>query len=75
MPSLHRKAKIVESFALVIEMSCNNTYLMCNILNWQFFSSAKGDPYAKVVIDKTGIKKTETAKKTWEPIWNEHFVL
>ena len=36
---------------------------------------AKGDPYARVVIDKTGVKKTETVKKTWEPIWNERFVV
>lgn len=36
---------------------------------------AKGDPYAKVVVDSQPPKKTEPARKTWEPIWNESFVV
>ncbi|XP_046842240.1 NEDD4-like E3 ubiquitin-protein ligase WWP2 [Xenia sp. Carnegie-2017] len=39
---------------------------------WLF---TKGDPYAKVVVDNHPAKKTETIKKTWEPVWNEHFVV
>lgn len=37
---------------------------------------AKGDPYVKLVVDgKQPSKKTEPAKKTWEPVWDEEFTI
>lgn len=36
----------------------------------------KGDPYVKLIVDsKNPPKKTEAAKKTWEPVWDEHFTM
>ncbi|KAK3734003.1 hypothetical protein QZH41_009848 [Actinostola sp. cb2023] len=36
----------------------------------------KGDPYVKLIVDsKNPPKKTEAAKKTWEPVWDEHFTI
>lgn len=37
---------------------------------------AKGDPYVKLVVDgKQPSKKTEAARKTWEPVWDEEFTM
>jgi len=37
---------------------------------------AKGDPYVKLVVDgKQPSKKTEAARKTWEPFWDEEFTV
>lgn len=36
----------------------------------------KGDPYVKLVVDgKQPSKKTEAARKTWEPVWDEEFTI
>ncbi|XP_067052161.1 NEDD4-like E3 ubiquitin-protein ligase WWP1 isoform X1 [Acropora muricata] len=36
----------------------------------------KGDPYVKLVVDgKQPSKKTEAARKTWEPFWDEEFTV
>jgi len=37
---------------------------------------AKGDPYVKLVVDgKQPSKKTDAARKTWEPVWDEEFTM
>lgn len=37
---------------------------------------SKGDPYVKLIVDsKAPPKKTDAARKTWEPVWNENFTI
>lgn len=36
----------------------------------------KGDPYVKLVVDgKQPSKKTDSVRKTWEPVWQEEFTI
>lgn len=35
----------------------------------------KGDPFAEVIVDNAPARKTELAKGTWEPVWNQKFPL
>jgi hypothetical protein len=35
--------------------------------------NAKGDIYVEMIIDGNPSRKTEIAKKTWSPVWNENF--
>ncbi|KAJ7381491.1 WW domain containing E3 ubiquitin protein ligase 1 [Desmophyllum pertusum] len=36
----------------------------------------KGDPYVKLVVDgKQPSKRTEPARKTWDPVWEEEFTI
>ena len=35
--------------------------------------NTKGDIYVEMIIDGSPSRKTEIAKKTWTPVWNENF--
>jgi len=35
--------------------------------------NTKGDIYVEMIIDGNPSRKTEIAKKTWSPVWNENF--
>ena len=37
--------------------------------------SSKADPYLQLSVDGQPPRKTEVAKKTWNPAWNEHFTV
>ena len=39
------------------------------------FSGSKGDPYVELVVDGQPPRKTDIARKTWEPKWNEDFTM